>query len=150
MKSIKKILIIAAFVIGSLIALFAVLVVTLMLSYTADNRIASSPDRIARNAGLKLPGYEVLDYSDNFDRGSSAWSCTEWTLSLKDPVPEKLREKLNLLSIRDGQWSCDMSRGTYQYIRKLNGMNDSPEVHIVIDMKARTVHMYYCWWDFLS
>lgn len=150
MKSIKKILIIAASVIGSLIALFAVLVVTLMLSYTADNRIASSPDRIARNAGFKLPGYEVLDYSDNFDRGSSAWSCTEWTLSLKDPVPEKLREKLNLLSIRDGQWSYDMSRDTYHYVRELKGMNDSPEVQISVDCKTGTVKMYYTWWDFLS
>lgn len=147
---IKKTISITGIAIGSVLALYVTFMVVLMLSCTSDNRIAASPERIARRAGFNLPGYEVLDYRDNSDRGSSAWSCTEWTLSLKNPVSPKLRDKLNELYIKDAQWRYDMSRDTYHYVRELKGMNDSPEVQISVDCKTGTVKMYYTWWDFLS
>ena len=113
---------------------------------TSDNRIAKDPGKIVAEAGFSLPDYEVTYQSDNMDRGSSAWSSYEWEVTLREPLAEKRRRKLDKLVREDKAWTYDHEAMTYHYCHEESDRN----FWITIYVDANIVTMEYNWWDALS
>lgn len=142
LKIMKKILKIAGVVLGVLLVALIVMVTVL----TRDNRIAESPVKIAKCAGLELPAYIVLEKEDNYDRGASAWSCVEWKVKLETPLSVSFIKSIKDLIWKDLKWR----RIGDMYIYNNVGMSeDAPEIHIVINSSTGVVTMSYSWFDML-
>ena len=101
---------------------------------------ATTPDKISRKAGLRLPAYEITVSDDNMDRTASAWSYYYYEVEFCEPLSESFLKRVarkktcvregDHLMIEDGSadsWSC--------WIRFYPGEN-------------RAV-LEYTFWDFL-
>lgn len=134
--------------IGSLLGLFVLLPVLALLILGHPNRVADNPDRIAAKAHLRIPGYEVVDHWDNFDRGSSAWSEVGYMLKTKGPMSEKFIGRLDSLVSKEDEWSYNGANRSYSFRSDPGG--DKPVIIIVVDVTKGTIKMSYSWWDFFS
>ena len=83
MKTVWKVILIVN---ASLVGLFIVLTVGLFFLITANS--ATTPDEIARKAGMKLPAYRITQSEDNMDRTSSAWSYYAFEVEFEKPLSE--------------------------------------------------------------
>ena len=114
MKKAFKLLAILLSVVAAFLAILCGVVYLLVFS----NR-ATTPDAIARKAGLRLPAYEVTGSDDNMDRFASAWSYYCYEVEFKAPLSESFLKSVarkktcvrdgDLLKIEDGSpdsWSC--------------------------------------------
>jgi len=135
-------------VIGSLLGLFVLLPVLALLILGHPNHVADNPDRIAAKAHLHIPGYEVVDHWDNFDRGSSAWSEVGYLLKTVEPMSEKFIGRLDSLVSKVDEWSYDRANRSYSFRSDPEG--DKPVIIIVVDVTKGTIKMSYSWWDFFS
>ena len=114
MKKAFKLLALLLAVAAAFIAILCGVVYLLVFS----NR-ATTPDEIARKAGLRLPAYEIVGSDDNMDRMASAWSCYSYEIAFRNPLPESFLRRVerkktcvrdgDMLVIEDGasdSWSC--------------------------------------------
>ena len=113
----KKAFKLLAIVLSILTAFLAILCgVIYILAFS--NR-ATTPEEIARKAGLRLPAYRITVSDDNMDRSASAWSYYYYEIEFEVPLSEAFLNKVtrkktcvsdgNLLMIEDGapdSWSC--------------------------------------------
>jgi hypothetical protein len=85
----KVILIINAAIVGLFITLFVVL----LFLITANN--ATTPDEIARKAGMRLPDYRITRSEDNTARtSSSCWTWYYYEVEFEKPLSESFLKKV--------------------------------------------------------
>lgn len=135
-------------VIGSLLGLFVLLPLLALLILAHPNRVADDPDRIASKANLHLPGYEVVERWDNYNRGSSAWSEIDYVLKTKEPMSEKFIKRLDKLVSKEDEWCHDIANQSYSFRSDSEG--DRPVISIVVEVPSGTIRVSYSWWDFFS
>ena len=135
MKKAFKLLALLLAVVAAFIAILCGVVYLLVFS----NR-ATTPDEIARKAGLRLPAYEIAGSDDNMDRMASAWSCYSYEIAFRDPLPESfLRSvKRKKTCVRDG----DM-------LVIENGASDNWSCRIRFFPGDNRAVLEYTFWDFL-
>ena len=135
----KKVFIILTAILGAIIVLW--LVLSLFLSLFLTSNQASTPDEIARKAGLKLPAYEITKTEDNMDRSASAWSWYNFEIKFKEPLTESFLKKV------ENKKNCSHQGDSYVIT------DESP------DDWSYTIHIYpaencatlsYMFWDVLS
>lgn len=113
----KKAFKLLAIVLSILTAFLAILCGVIYI-FAFSNR-ATTPEEIARKAGLRLPAYRITVSDDNMDRSASAWSYYYYEIEFEAPLSESFLKKVarkktcvsdgNLLMIEDGisdSWSC--------------------------------------------
>lgn len=130
----KHLLIIISVIVGVLIAL----VIALHLFLLGNQ--ASTPNEIARKAGLKLPAYEITKAEDNMDRTASAWSYYSYEIKFKEPLSEKYLERI------EKKKNCTRKGNTYIVD------DESPDnwsCHISINPTENIAILEYSFWDAL-
>ena len=55
---------------------------------------ASTPDKIARKVGLRLPAYQITKSDDNMDRTASSWSDYYYEIEFKEPLSEDYLQRV--------------------------------------------------------
>lgn len=111
----NKILKWALGIVGGLAVLLALYVATSSLMTTRNERIASHPDRILSEVGIKLPDYVVVDETDNTNGETGTWSKRSYALQLEEPFTEKYLEKLDRLVAEDPHWKYEEDAHYYIY-----------------------------------
>ena len=135
MKSIFKhlLIIISAFV-GALIAL------TIVFNLFLFGNQASTPDKIARKAGIKLPAYEIIRAENNMDRTASAWSYYSYEIKFKEPLSDAFLRKI------ENKKNCSREGDSY-IVSDESPDSWSSMIHIYPSENSATLE--YEFWDAL-
>ena len=109
----KKRRIILALIVAALAALVLGLCVLLFANQV------STPEGIARKAGIRLPAYRVTKAEDNLDRTASAWTNYLYEIEFEEPLTDAFLKKIGKMKncnhegdvyiIEDespDEWSC--------------------------------------------
>ena len=96
-KPIGIILIILGLILASLLGLYFLIL----------GNQASTPDKIARKVGLRLPAYQITVADDNMDRTASSWSDYYFEIEFEDPLSEDYLQKVEKLK------NCSREGNTY-------------------------------------
>ena len=83
-KNISIILIILGLILASLLGLYFLIL----------GNQASTPDKIARKVGLRLPAYQITKSDDNMDRTASSWSDYYYEIEFKEPLSEDYLQRV--------------------------------------------------------
>lgn len=145
MKIIKIFLVTLAAFVGLIFAIF----VGLMLWFSIDGWTAESPSRIAKEAGFKLPAYEIVEQYDNMDRTASAWSEYDYKVKLKEPLSDKQIKKLDKLVEKDFRWTAKTENGIitgYEY----EEFTDDKYIVLRIYLNENIVTLSFSYRDILS
>ena len=135
MKKAVKWLAILLSAVAALLAILCGVVYLLVFS----NR-ATTPDEIARKAGLRLPAYRITATDDNMDRMASAWSYYCYEVEFDEPLSESFLKKVTRKKtfLRDGDL----------YMLE-DGVADSWTCCVRIFPSENRAVLEYTFWDFL-
>ena len=87
----------------SVLTAFLALLCGVIYIFAFSNR-ATTPEEIARKAGLRLPAYRITVSDDNMDRSASAWSYYYYEIEFEAPLSESFLKKVERKKtfLRDG------------------------------------------------
>ena len=102
----------------SVLTAFLAILCGFIYFFAFSNR-ATTPEEIARKAGLRLPAYRITATDDNMDRTASAWSYYCYEVEFDEPLSEAFLKKVarkktflrdgDLYMLEDGgadSWTC--------------------------------------------
>ena len=132
--NVKHLLTIISVIVGVLIAL------TIVCHLFLLGNQASTPNGIARKAGLKLPAYEITRAENNMDRTASAWSYYSYEIKFKEPLSDAFLRKI------ENKKNCSREGDSY-IVSDESPDSWSSMIHIYPSENSATLE--YEFWDAL-